>query len=124
MDLVPDVCDLIMTRLLNEDVIAACLLACTCKQERERYSRLADEKLTFREIYLEACSGEEGYYFKGQWVLRGEEGFDYAKKEDIKNFRKMSRAETLPWNRRGKKYERRDQKFTKQQWKRGNYDVQ
>lgn len=126
--LVSDVCDVIMQALLVADPVGALMLACTCKVERVRYTRLAIEKLYYRELYLEQCSGEEMFQIGPRdcdWVLRGEKGYAHAKKEQDAAYTKMWRQEFLkPMWRTNRERARRDGKYVKEQWKKRDYDVQ
>ncbi len=130
--LVEDACDIIMHFVDEIDPLYALMLSCTCKRERRRYARLLVHHpdapvgrrfFTYRSVYLEQCSGEEGYEGVNGYVLRGEKGFEAARKDDYRAFYRRKRRSYDKINARHKKdRERKEGKRRKQAWSRGVYD--
>jgi len=121
--LVDDILNLIMNHLIQDAPIEALMLACTCKQERERYGLLCENKLIYRELVLQ-FTDEQGYWAKGgNWVLPGEKGFEYWRERSNQRITKISRNEFIrPMQLAKKSRQRREKNLDKQRWRKHDYD--
>ncbi len=102
--------------------LAACMLACTCKAERKRYSLLPIDKLTFDDVLCYYSLFRDDLLFCKRWVLPGERGKEYVKKMDKKAYMKIYKQEFYkPFMREKKRKERKERSFLKA--KKYNLDV-
>lgn len=124
--LVEDMRNIIMGLLIENNIIGAVMLACTCKAEKSRYIRLcpSTKRLTYRQYFVNNGDDMDPQDCgNGEVVLRGEPGYKYLKRENDKCMIKITRTE---WKRpmilKKKEQKRCEQRYNSSQWKRGNYE--
>lgn len=111
-----------MTNLIDVCAFSSVMLAATCWDERRRYERLVPHRtMTYRDYYLKYNDDEEGYRLNDTWVLRGEKGFAYAKKEYDACYNKYLRSYKRHAKKRAMTDKRRDNGHRDRLLKRGEY---
>lgn len=115
--------DIIMMHVLDLCAFSSVMLAATCWDERRRYERLVspENRTTYREYYIRFNDDEEGYWVGDGWVLRGEKGFEHAKKDQEECYRKIVRPYKRHAKERARRDTRRDHGHRDRLLKRGDY---